>query len=953
MTFNTELWNTQTPGAAGYEIERSLRFNSADSAHLSRTPSTAGNRKTWTWAGWVKFSAVNVAYGIFEAPYQGGAGVLSDVFEIWYSSGLIHLTDYGTYYFISAAKFRDPSAWQHFVFTCDTTQASASDRFKVYQNGVQLVNTASGTITQNLDTAVNNAVPHEIVRWRGNSANAYLADVHFIDGQALEPTDFGEFDDNGVWQPIEYAGTYGTNGFHLPFSDNSSASALGTDDSGNGNDWTVNNISAIPSGSPSAAGAVTAGAPFNSTYPWTTAFDGSITLVGAVGNAAGADSYKWTFGNTLTGTTAAFVVHDTWVTDFDAGNKAAINGTALTSSNWTKTTNTLPVASGSPGDYQVYTYSLGGSSLSSVGVSSSVRIAAVLLDGVPLIYDSLGTNDSLLDSPTNGNTANDTGAGGEVPGNYCTWNPLCVTTFNTLSNGNLEAAHAVSQGYTGNPNGTNYTMFVGTMGVTSGKWYWEGVWTSATTGIVGVVNSGAGLQYYVGFEAKSVGYTSTYVYNNGFGSAIGSVPSYAQGDIIGVAIDMDNGKLYFSKNGTFINSGDPAAGTGNVASGLTGETIFPAVSQITANDGYTFVANFGQRAFAYSAPSGYKALCTANLDTPTIADGSTAMDVALYTGNGSTQTISGLGFSPDFAWLKKRNGATAHRLFDTVRGATKVLYSNATDAEGTDSTQLSSFDSTGFTLGNNGAVNALNDTYVGWTWDAGSSTVSNTDGSITSSVRANPTAGFSIVTYTGNATTGATIGHGLNVPPSLVIVKNRDTATNWCVGHVSAGFIKYLELNTTLAATSASSLWNNTNPSSTVVTLGSDTLVNQSTKNHIAYCFAPVEGYSAFGSYTGNGLADGPFVYTGFRPRWVMVKRTNSTGNWIIWDAERSGYNTDNDTLAADSSNVENALTNSNELDILSNGFKLVASRAILNASAGTYIYAAFAEHPFRSSRAR
>jgi len=313
-----------------------------------------------------------------------------------------------------------------------------------------------------------------------------------------------------------------------------------------------------------------------------------------------------------------------------------------------------------------------------------------------------------------------------------------------------------------------------------------------------------------------------------------------------------------------------------------------------------------------------------------------------------------LEFSPDLVWVKNRTVAESHHLIDQVRGADKYVLSNAVDSEYTGLNRLTAFTSTGFTVGDTLNTNAQS--YVAWTWDAGSSTVSNTDGSITSSVRANPNAGFSIVTYTGTGS-AATVGHGLNVAPSMVIVKRRSAAGDWPVWHTSLTSLSVnhaIILNLTDAAASYAGYFNGTSPTSSVFSIGTNAAVNDSTATYVSYCFAPVESYSAFGSYTGNGSTDGPFVYTEFRPRWVMVKRTDSTGNWIIWDAERSGYNTDNDTLAADSSNFENALTNSNELDILSNGFKLVASRAILNASAGTFIYAAFAENPFAlNARAR
>jgi hypothetical protein len=336
------------------------------------------------------------------------------------------------------------------------------------------------------------------------------------------------------------------------------------------------------------------------------------------------------------------------------------------------------------------------------------------------------------------------------------------------------------------------------------------------------------------------------------------------------------------------------------------------------------------------------------------------MDVALYTGTGSSQAITGLEFSPDFVWIKNRaSGGSSHALFDIVRGADKRLRSNGADAElspaiyGT----LSSFDSNGFTVapGSSDDIETcnLNDTYVGWTWDAGSSTVSNTDGSITSSVRANPSAGFSIVSYTGTSA-NATVGHGLGVTPSLLIVKNSDGVYNWRVWHKQLSSTEVLWLNTTDAVqTGQTTMWNSTLPSSTVFNLGTNAGVNLSTNNYVAYCFAPVDGYSSFGSYVGNGSTDGPFVYTGFRPRWLMIKESSAgddPGHWMIIDTARSVGNQANNRLHADLSNSEYA--NSGP-DILSNGFKLRNESAIGNFSGVTYIYAAFAEHPFQYARAR
>jgi hypothetical protein len=368
--------------------------------------------------------------------------------------------------------------------------------------------------------------------------------------------------------------------------------------------------------------------------------------------------------------------------------------------------------------------------------------------------------------------------------------------------------------------------------------------------------------------------------------------------------------------------------------------------------------NFGQRPFAYTPPTGYVSLCTTNLPEPTIADGSTAFDVALWTGNGGTQTISGLNLSPDFVWIKDRSQSSDYALFDIVRGATKRLRSNQTYAEDTNSGYLTSFNSDGFSIGSHAAVNYNNAANVGWVWDAGTSTVSNTDGSITSQVRANPTAGISIVSYTGNNASSGTIGHSLNAKPGMIIVKRRGTGGNdWGVYHSALGATKNIDLNNTGGASTTSGTWNNTEPTSSVFTVGTFNMVNAS-DTYIAYCFAPVEGFSAMGSYVGNGSADGPFVSLSFSPALVIIKSSSvGVGSWMLYDNTRGSSNLNNKKLAANLSGAEN---NSNlggtslGLDFLSNGFKNRNDGGLNHNSSGhTYIYIAFAEHPFKTARAR
>jgi len=459
--------------AEGYAIERSLRFNSADIAYLSRTPASAGNRKTWTWAAWVKRGSLGVLNAIFSIR---AAADDSSYFDFIFNGGdQLSVSNYSTFLRITTQVFRDASAWCHLVLANDTTQATANNRLRLYVNGAEVTQFSTiNNVAQSTDMGINLASGTNIGRLAGSShyCSLMLADIHFIDGQALDPTSFGEFDTNGVWQPIAYTGTYGTNGFHLPFSDNSTAAALGTDTSGNSNTWTVNNIS------------VTAGS----------------------------------------------------------------------------------------------------------------------------------GNDSLVDTPTSYGT--DTGAGGEVRGNYATLNPLDITSGMTLSNGNLEVAQLA---------GADKGAY-GTIGVSSGKWYWEVQCTANIYSMVGIADLGKALAlreypdttggglYYHQVNGALYGYLGGSFVGTSYGAAFTSAS-----DIVGVALDMDNGNVSFYKNG--VNQG--VANT----SSLLGKTIVAAIGNGAATA--SNVINFGQRPFAYPAPSGYKALCTTNLPAP-----QTITTSGSYTGNG-------------------------------------------------------------------------------------------------------------------------------------------------------------------------------------------------------------------------------------------------------------------------------------------------------------------------------
>ena len=327
-------------------------------------------------------------------------------------------------------------------------------------------------------------------------------------------------------------------------------------------------------------------------------------------------------------------------------------------------------------------------------------------------------------------------------------------------------------------------------------------------------------------------------------------------------------------------------------------------------------------------------------------------NTVLYDGTGAEQSITGVGFQPDWVWIKHREDARSHGLVDSVRGSTKYMKSDATSAEATLTEGVKSFDSDGFTLGTDQSIfNESGGTpkHVAWNWLAGGTASSNTDGSITSTVSANTTAGFSIGLYTGNAT-NSTIGHGLGKKPEFIITKRRDSTSSWRTQHGAMGATKTSELNDTDAFTASSAVYNDTEPTSSVFTVGTASSINASGGTYVFYAFTSIQGYSKMGSYTGNGNADGTFVYTGFKPAWVLIKRTDTTGSWKLFDNKRANsFNVIGVRLEANSTGAESSSSTYN-IDLVSNGFKLRGTSAEQNGSGNSFIYMAFAENPFVTS---
>ena len=537
-------------------------------------------------------------------------------------------------------------------------------------------------------------------------------------------------------------------------------------------------------------------------------------------------------------------------------------------------------------------------------------------------------NDSLEDTPTN---------------NFCTLSPLLTDTRSdsSFTQGNL----TVTTGSGASTVGTTFAQ-------TTGKWYAEFVCTAKSS-----VNMMIGVNSVEGFDGERQGNESQnggvgYGYINNGNNALpdGSNNSYgatwAINDVMSIALDLDNNTVNFYKN-------NAAQGTISIADGYNYVmTCGHGQGGVTA----TFDVNFGQRAFSYTPPTGFQALNSANLPDPTIKLPNKYFDTLLYTGTNtsSLNNVTGLEFQPDWVWGKSRNDTIGHIFFDAVRGDDRQLEADNNNAEVVRSSAAYRFLSNGFavsTVGNlNNPVN-----YVAWNWNAGGSTVTNTNGNISSQVRASTTAGISIVSYSGNGSNGQTVGHGLGVAPDAIILKARGASQNWRVWHrsLAADGSKRLLLDATNASENAGFL-NDTAPTSTVFTLGnSDDAWNASGGTYIVYLFSEVAGYSKFGSYTGNGSSDGTFVFTGFRPAWVMIKKTSGTDSWLIMDNKRDIDNVVSNTLAANSSGTENADTGGIPTDFLSNGFKCRGSGGDFNGSGQTYVYFAFAESPFKNSRAR
>lgn len=556
--------------------------------------------------------------------------------------------------------------------------------------------------------------------------------------------------------------------------------------------------------------------------------------------------------------------------------------------------------------------------------------------------------DNLVDSPSDYGT--DTGLGGQVRGNYATMSPI-DTVGGTFANGNLDVGVTAAAG----------RYIRATIAPPSGKWYWEATVLSTTgTPSVGVAATTAVPSG--GVPVIGVTYSSNAVVTKD-STNLGTQTAWSVNNVVGIAYDADNLTIALYLNNALQT-------TVNLTTGYTYAPLFMSYANVTATSAVAF--NFGQRAFAYAAPTGFKCLVSTNL--PTVngigATSSTQadnyFDVTTYTGNGTTQSVllPGAGFTPDFTWIKSRSSGTEwHVLCDSLRGPNKLIYSNSDTAEATVTNVLNSFDSGGFSVGFNSAytsarTNTSAATYLGLAWRAnGSSGATNNDGSITATVSANTTNGFSVVRYTGTGANG-TIGHGLGKQLKFIMVKELSNTDSWLVWHIALPGTNYMVLNSQGASTAGATVWNSTVPSSSapyVFSVGTNTAINQSGQQYVAYCFTDISSFSSMGSFVGNGLADGPMIYTGFKPAWFFTKKYTAVGAAQAWSGMNDvtlGYNTANYQLYLQTAGAEQTGGAGGYYDILSNGFKLRTNNIYDNNASDSYIYVAFAAFPFKYSRA-
>ena len=941
----------------GDTIEQSLRF-SASNLDFQYVPSTTGDRRKWTWATWVKRGLIDSTCGLLGV--SAGASDTQQTEIRFESNGFLSLRGYTTLFRQTKNRFRDPNAWYHIVVVLDIANSTANDRIKFYINGQKVTEWDSISNPGTTDEFAINYADNTRLGLRPNGSDpvqGLLAETYFLDGIAITDTggvidEFGRYNTDGVWVPKSYTGSFGpNNGYHLKYDSSgyNGSGGIGADHSGSGNNFTASNFDTADVALYSKdlfTESGTASPDFNSTDKTfasggeaVNAFDGSSS--NEAGTLYSPNTGTWVIWRPTTAIVAQTSVkvrtrycESIYVNETDTGLNA-------------------PAAVGLPGtlvdlssalSFPITITNIAVRGNSSGGGASEGRLTDIEIDGTILV-DNTDTDVDFFDTPTS---------------NYSTYNPLVVTTgaTGTFSNANL-----------GNSAGTNWYTAMPTvkLGETE-KWYAEfdfktNYHVSSAYGMIAIntrtadggysnrLNPGFG----VGMSGDS-GYKDGSLYVSGGQFA----PDFrTTGGYMMWAYDAATRNVWIGKDGTWYNSGDPANGTNPTITLTAGNEYMLSISSYSSSVGF---ANFGQMPFLFTQPTGFKALQTNNLPEPTIKNAKEHFGILTYQGNGTSLTVTdtdAVPFTPDLVWIKKRRdngGGTSvreHILIDSVRGKDGGYYWNLSSNDALAETSIDHVSAIGegsITVHDitSGEVNANLNTYVAWCWKAGGAATANGNGSIASQVSANTKAGFSIVSYSGVAPSTGTVGHGLSSPPEFMIVRNRDDQEAFAVYHQGVDSTApedyWMRLDSNTDRTLSSTHWNDIAPGNSFFTVGTANATNGSGNAIIAYCWHSVEGYSKFGSYTGNGSDDGTFVYLGFRPAFLMVKRTNSTGHWMMIDTTRSLFNPANNRLHADL--PDNEYTNAGP-DILSNGFKMRNGNLIGNFTGGSYIYAAFAENPF------
>jgi hypothetical protein len=1000
-------------------IWRGLTFSSSVSQYLSRTPTIAGNSQIWTWSGWVKPCTLGTTKNLFSN-YNGVSGFSAIRLESTDVLGVFDWTGSAFVWQVATERvFRDPSAWYHIIVAVDTTQAIAVNRVRIYVNGIRINSFSVGNYpSQNLNTYTNTIQQAAIGSTRTTSNSEFfdgtLSEITFVDGQQLDQSNFGYFDNLGIWQPRRYGGSYGTNGFYLTFTNTSSLINICRDQSVNNNHWIPQNY-----GSNWPLFYAVQDSPINnycilnplSTSAGTYNF-GGLRYLGAgawrkSNSTFSLNSGKWYYEVKIANAPFTSRSSSTSYNAFGFGLVTAHDSTtapnsatdvliysdngfyknfsgAVTDGGYTIVTNDV-LAVAVDLDANTFTFYRNNFAVVSgtIGVTAGTHLTPICYSysnayGVmdfnfgqqpfvftpPAGYKAICSNNITGLTIPNGKTYFDiaTYDGGNsvyATDVYADFLKLAMPFSPYQTNANIAMTLSSNKSRIKIPTSTNVTYPTNSPAnqkFYSGAALFNNLGTSRITipndadfqfgtgdfTIEGWVNSVAlkanGIFAKCSVDATWVsGWTceinSGYItFYNGTTRYTGATNLMAINTWYHVAWTRENGTLRQFVNGNLVRT------DAGVTTSLSPTSNFSLGNDFTTN---TYSLNAYIQDFRiYKNVAKY----TSAFTPPTA--------MVTSEGSGGNKTVSSFNFSPDLLWIKSRSAVVPHTLNDSVRGAGYDLYSNLTNAEAY-SALVTSFNSNGFSLGadGGGAVNLNYLNYVAWSWDAGSTISTNTSGSITSTVRSNPQAGFSIVSFVNaSGTNQATVGHGLGIAPRLIIAKNRDTnANNWAIFHSSVcdTTSKFLQLNTTAALTTFSTVWGAALPTSSVfgVTGGG---IAAASVNVIAYCFAEIEGYSRFGSYTGNGATNGTFIWCGFKPKFLLVKSTGVQAWWML-DTIRGIFNVLTPVLQA---NVDAAEVNSGVIDMTSNGFKLRTTDAAGNSSGQSYIYAAFAENPFRYMRA-